>query len=472
MTKYIFDVTDLRHFLSQSPALSGIQRVVVMTIARAQSRLGPEAVWLGYFDKRRNRYLVVQPDMGAVEQIAQLRAILGVRVRAKALPGMGRYQRRKFRRQLRMWALDLSAALSYRYPFKGLDLAPDEWRKLRKPSRVLQKRPVPHTIGSVASVGDQLILLDNVQKHVALVAHLQAIRGMQLDITALVHDLIPLVTPQFAEGDTPRRMHAWLQQSTGFVTRYIANSQNTGRDLQQFLDGCGATQPVHVVPLAQEALSKGGEGRTNPDIDAALYPALADGITVSDRIRGFGKMDFVLVVGTREVRKNLWSLARAWDELRLDREDKLPKLVIAGRPGWLNEDFDALMAGTGNLGGWVEIIDGPTDQELDWLYRNCLFTAMVSYYEGWGLPIGESLGYGKTAVVANTASMPEVGGDMVVYCDPHDVGSIRDACRRLLTEDGLRAALEEKISATPLRSWDDVASGLLAAVTSEGTATQ
>lgn len=467
MTKYIFDVTDLRVFLTRTPALSGIQRVVVMAVARAQGRLGKNAVWLGYYDKKRARYMVVLPDPAMdLEQPEHLRAVLNVGLKPQALPAMARYAKRKTRRQLKTWLLDLAARAAFSKPFKPLQMTPEEWLKLRTPGHNLKALAVaPAPIEEVSEAGDQLLLLDNIQKQGELLATLPKLKAHGLAISVLIHDLIALVTPQFSEGETPRRTYSWLQASLAYTTRYIANSRQTARDLQAFLDAHGGKQPVHIVPLAQARLSLPvAAGSLLSDEAAALYPLLAAGLSVRDRIRGLAKMDFVLVVGTLEVRKNLWGLARAWDRLRQDADLALPKLVVAGRPGWLNDDFDALMAGTGNLGGWVEIVEGPTDGELDWLYRHCLFTAMVSYYEGWGLPIGESLGYGKTAIVSRAASMPEVGGDMVQYCDPHDIGSISDACRRLIVDPSCRHDLETRIQNAQLRNWDDVASDLIDAV--------
>jgi glycosyltransferase involved in cell wall biosynthesis len=165
-----------------------------------------------------------------------------------------------------------------------------------------------------------------------------------------------------------------------------------------------------------------------------------------------------------EVRKNLWQLATVWDRLRMQSGRKLPKIVFAGRRGWLNDDFDALMTATGQLGGWAEIVVEPDDAALSYLYRYCLFTVTVSFYEGWGLPIGESLAYGKTAVVSNTSSMPEVGGDMVEYCDPHSLDDIEAACLKLIDDPGHRQALEARIRSARLRSWDDVAADIFAAI--------
>ena len=86
---------------------------------------------------------------------------------------------------------------------------------------------------------------------------------------------------------------------------------------------------------------------------------------------------------------------------------------------------------------------------------------MVSFYEGWGLPIGEGLGFGKTGVVADNSSMPEVGGDLVEYCDAESIDSIYRACRKLIAEPDHRKALEARIAGTRLRTWDDVTEDII-----------
>jgi len=45
---------------------------------------------------------------------------------------------------------------------------------------------------------------------------------------------------------------------------------------------------------------------------------------------------------------------------------------------------------------------------------------------------------------------------MVEYCNAHSLKSIHAACRKLIADPDHRAALEAKIAATKLRTWDDV----------------
>ena len=48
-------------------------------------------------------------------------------------------------------------------------------------------------------------------------------------------------------------------------------------------------------------------------------------------------------------------------------------------------------------------------------------TVFPSLYEGWGLPVAESLATGKCCLASGVASIPEVGGDLVDYVDPWNV---------------------------------------------------
>lgn len=340
---------------------------------------------------------------------------------------------------------------------------------------------------AVTRPGDHMVFLDNAWQPRGLARWLRRARQeTRLNVSVLMHDLIPVVAPHHTEADSPARLYDWLTRASEHVSLFLANSENTARDLRAFLDHHEIALPIEVVPLARTPvapvarIAPGAEEtaaeETAPDPRMMPvmpgedpYAACRAGADMPDHVRALTKRAYVLCVGTREIRKNLWGVATVWDRLRRARGRDLPKLVIAGQPGWLNDDFDRLMAATGHLGGWVEIVDSPSDRVLDYLYRNCLFTITASFYEGWGLPIGESLAYGKTAVVSNTSAMPEVGRDLVEYCTPHSLDDIEAACLRLLDDPGRRLALEARIAAADLRGWDDVAADILNAVAGHGS---
>ncbi|MHA4875417.1 glycosyltransferase, partial [Enterococcus faecium] len=84
-----------------------------------------------------------------------------------------------------------------------------------------------------------------------------------------------------------------------------------------------------------------------------------------------------------------------------------PDLVCVGGRGWLNDHVYAALDRDPELAEKVRIISGLTDSHLALLYSTCLFTVYLSTYEGWGLPVTESLCYGKVPLLSDTSSLPE-----------------------------------------------------------------
>jgi len=71
--------------------------------------------------------------------------------------------------------------------------------------------------------------------------------------------------------------------------------------------------------------------------------------------------------------------------------------------------------------GYVKILNHISDADLIRFYQNAYFTVYPSLYEGWGLPVAESLAMGKFCLASDATSLPEVGGDFLEYIDPWDV---------------------------------------------------
>ena len=72
---------------------------------------------------------------------------------------------------------------------------------------------------------------------------------------------------------------------------------------------------------------------------------------------------------------------------------------------------------------------------------------------------------GSPVLTSDVSSLPEVAGDAALYCDPLDVGSIRDGLARGLRDRDAAAALaalgRERAA---LFSWDRYASETLAVI--------
>jgi glycosyltransferase involved in cell wall biosynthesis len=110
---------------------------------------------------------------------------------------------------------------------------------------------------------------------------------------------------------------------------------------------------------------------------------------------------FILCVGTIEVRKNHILLYIMYREAAT-RGITLPDLVIVGGKGWYTGDVLYQFKHDPLLKSKVHIMHGLSDRQVAWLYENCQFTVYPSVYEGWGLPIAESLAHGKACISSNS----------------------------------------------------------------------
>ena len=95
--------------------------------------------------------------------------------------------------------------------------------------------------------------------------------------------------------------------------------------------------------------------------------------------------------------------------------------------------------------GTVIHLDGPTDAELAWCYEHAAFTCYPSLYEGWGLPVSESLAFGRPCLSSDTSSLPEAGAGLTTLLDPYDRTAWRDAVLGLWRDPAARAAASERI---------------------------
>jgi len=328
------------------------------------------------------------------------------------------------------------------------DLLAAPVRALRRPAPEPQP-PVaaPEPPAPLGAPGDTLLALgagwcNPGQSEVIAWARQQ--RGMRFAL--LVYDLIPLRRPDFCDAAHVRTFRAWLDEMLPLCDRIMTISRATANDLRAYAgaEAKPLAAPVDVIPVGS-GLRSGA-----PSAHAPTRPLPAPG-------------SYVLFVSTVEARKNHALLVNVWRRLRaVLPPTSLPTLVFAGRVGWMVKDLMQQLDNTDWLDGHVMLIDGPTDEELAALYRGCLFTLFPSLYEGWGMPVTESLGFGKPCVISNSSSLPEAGGDLARYFDPENVAEATRVIRATIEDrDGLRA-WEERIQREfrPV-AWEETADCLL-----------
>ncbi|MGA3398901.1 MAG: glycosyltransferase family 1 protein [Acetobacteraceae bacterium] len=299
-------------------------------------------------------------------------------------------------RALRAWGRLVSTLL--RAPFKMS-------RHLPKAARDTRSSAVPPSarFADLAAPGDIMLMLGATWSHPdygRMIGRQCKANGLRFAL--LVYDLIPVRRPEWSDRVVVRTFRKWICGVLPLCDTVFAISRATASDVEAFAQeqGIRLPGPVITVPL-------GSELRHAPEARSPHLPPPGS---------------YALIVSTIEARKNHLLLFRVWHRM-LDElpPDRVPTLVFAGRIGWLVADLMQQIANTDNLGGKLIIIEGPSDAELAALYDGCLFTMLPSFFEGWGLPVTESLGFGKPCLIANRTSLPEAGGDLVRSFDPDNL---------------------------------------------------
>ncbi len=260
---------------------------------------------------------------------------------------------------------------------------------------------------------------------------------------SFVHDMVPILFPEWSVKHTTEAFELWAREVLPRADILFTNSDATARDVALFARRRGLPIPPAIkLPMGMSFVAQ-------ENLPSSLHPN-----------------NFVLFVSTIEPRKNHAAMLRLWRRLlQVLPADTVPDLVFAGRIGWLARDVIGQAENADWLGGKLRLVEAPSDAELASLYRDCVFTVYPSFYEGWGLPVTESLCFGKPVAASNKGSIPEAGGEFCVYFDPDDLNDAERVVRALIERPEQLASLKARIAATfHPPGWDVTAKAALSAL--------
>lgn len=125
---------------------------------------------------------------------------------------------------------------------------------------------------------------------------------------------------------------------------------------------------------------------------------------------------YFLAVSCSMGRKNTISVIKAYE--KIVKQNPQHELVLV----WPNIPNEAWRyCNQDHLVNHIYIHSAIDDERLSVLYNEATATFFPSRYEGFGLPVLESMACGTPVVTCNNSSLPEVGGDAALYVDPDDI---------------------------------------------------
>jgi glycosyltransferase involved in cell wall biosynthesis len=169
--------------------------------------------------------------------------------------------------------------------------------------------------------------------------------------------------------------------------------------------------------------------------------------------------DFFVFVGSLHPRKNISNMLIAFDQMKENSGNSI-KFIIIGQKFFMTDDIRKTLHGMKHSRD-VIFTGRLTPIEIREIVGSAMALVLVSKFEGFGIPVIESLACGTPVIVSNVSSLPEVAGVAAIYTDPFSVDSIANAMNQMMQNTTLREDLIIKGKAICNRfSWDKTANAL------------
>lgn len=236
-----------------------------------------------------------------------------------------------------------------------------------------------------------------------------------------MHDLIVRRYPEFFKP-ADRIIHRLkMHHACRVADMVIAISEQTKRDLVDMMHV--PEEKIRVVYQSCDPIF------WNPP--SATLPPCHSAVQLPER--------YIIAVGTVEERKNQVAAVRA---LALLPEDVC--LVVVGRPRGNYPQQVRRVAKELGVDHRVIFLQDAAFSDFPALYRGAVASVYMSVFEGFGIPVLESLCCDCPVVTSNVSSMPEAGGDAALYAAPDDYRTLAAHLSRLLSDPAFRNSQIEK----------------------------
>jgi glycosyltransferase involved in cell wall biosynthesis len=250
-----------------------------------------------------------------------------------------------------------------------------------------------------------------------------------------LHDMVPLRLP-FATLDNKRRFWSLCRTICRKADRVATVSEHSKQDIVRLL----GVEPSRVTVTYQavelpEALTSRSDAEAARDVEGVF---------------GLDWRGYFIFFGAIEPKKNLARVIEAY----LAAKVTAPLLIIGGK-SWLDDDETRLLYG--DLVEINAVRDGlirraDRIRRYDYLpfgllvslIRGARATLLPSLYEGFGLPVLESMLLGTPVLASTAGSLPEVAGDAALLVDPYDTHAIRKGIEALDDDADLRDELARR----------------------------
>lgn len=187
-----------------------------------------------------------------------------------------------------------------------------------------------------------------------------------------------------------------------------------------------------------------------------IFEPISEEEKIKTREKYTGGQEYFLFVGALHPRKNVSGLLKAFDAFKSYENSPVKMVIVGGEMHKTGDIFDTY----DNMRFRDDVVftGRVSTEELHFIFGAALALTFVPFFEGFGIPIVEAMSAGIPVICSNTTSMPEVGGNAVLYADPVKIEQITEAMLKIAEDPALRAEMVEKGFVQKNKfSWDETA---------------
>jgi glycosyltransferase involved in cell wall biosynthesis len=246
----------------------------------------------------------------------------------------------------------------------------------------------------------------------------KGIHKTEIPSVVTIHDLIFIRFPEFYKTIDRKIYFSKVKYACNSAQKIIAISEQTRNDIIRFFNiNSNKIEVVYqsVSPVFFEA--------NNAENLRSKYNL---------------KKQFVLSVGTHEPRKNQLSLLKAIKAEKLDIQ-----VVFVGKHTSYTKKMNRFIS-ENKMTGQVNFLNDISEIDLAGLYRLATLSVYISFFEGFGLPVIESMAGGCPVITSNVSCLPETAGGAAVLCSPNDFGQLGKQIKLILENETHRKGLVEQ----------------------------
>jgi glycosyltransferase involved in cell wall biosynthesis len=233
-----------------------------------------------------------------------------------------------------------------------------------------------------------------------------------------IHDLIFMRFPEFYKTIDRKIYQSKVKYACASAKKIIAISNQTKEDIIRFFD----VDPNKIDVVYQSVSPVYFEQKDSENLHSKYNLS----------------KNFILSVGTLEPRKNQLAILKALHSEKIDTQ-----IVFVGKSTSYTKKLTQFIS-ENKLKNQVIFLNNISENDLAGLYKLARLSIYISHFEGFGLPVIESMACGCPVITSNVSCLPETAGGAAILCTPNNFIGLGTQIRALTDNENLRNDLIQK----------------------------